>query len=269
MTEQLPTENRQPGRPVILLGASNLTRDFPLILRLLQPTLEAPCDIYTALGHGRSYGTWSRLLHRALPGITRCELWNALPDPGLIPEQPLALLTDIGNDLIYGQSVDSIFSWVELCLEKLKPIDARVTITLLPESTLAKLSHLRFEMTRRLFFPKNPASLSDLIQKVSELNQRLQELAGAPRIRIVTPQPEWYGFDPIHYRASQRARLWKAILTSWELEKLEQHSVRSRLMDGWYAFTYLPPAVRRRWGKEIQSSQPARMLADGTRISVY
>lgn len=269
MPEFTAPDPQTGGRPVILLGASNLTRDFPLILRLLQPSIGVPCDIYTALGHGRSYGTWSRLLHRALPGISRCDLWQALPTPDRISEQPLALLTDIGNDLIYGQSVDAIFSWVRLCLDQLQAIDARVTITLLPEFTLAKLSNLRFEMTRRLFFPKNPASLPDLIQKVGELNQRLAELAEDPRIRIVAPQPEWYGFDPIHYRVSQRARLWKTILTSWELENLEQQTVRNRLLDGWYAFTYLPPAVRRRWGKEIRCSQPTRMFADGTRISVY
>lgn len=269
MTEPVSPENQQSARPVILLGASNLTRDFPLILRLLQPAVDSPSHIYTALGHGRSYGTWSRLLHRALPGIARCDLWDALPKPETITEQPLALLTDIGNDLIYGQSVDAIFSWVQLCLDRLQALDARVTITLLPEASLAKLSNLRFEMTRRLFFPNNRASLSDLVRKVNQLNQRLSAVEDGQRIQIVEPRPEWYGFDPIHYRASQRARLWKTILTTWELPALEQHSGRARWLDGCYAFTYLPPAVKRRWGKEILCRQPVRMLADGTRISVY
>lgn len=269
MTTSVPLENQQPARPVILLGASNLTRDFPLILRLLQPALDAPCHIYTALGHGRSYGTWSRLLHRALPGISRCDLWDALPQPELITEQPLALLTDIGNDLIYGQSVDAIFSWVKLCLDQLQSLDARVTITLLPQDTLAKLSNLRFEMTRRLFFPNNSASLSDLVRKVNELNQRLSELEKGQQIQIVEPAPEWYGFDPIHYRYSQRTHLWKSILTTWDLPALEQQRVKNRWLDGCYAFTFLTPAVKRRWGKQIVSSQPARRLADGTLISVY
>lgn len=269
MTEPVSLAPQSAERPIIFLGASNLTRDFPLILRLLQPTLDAPSHIYTALGHGRSYGTWSRLLYRALPGITRCDLWDALPKPEFIVDQPLALLTDIGNDLIYGQSVDAIFSWVRHCLDQLQTIDARVTITLLPESTLAKLSNLRFEMTRRLFFPNNRASLSDLIRKVNELNQRLSDLRDDPRIQIVEPQPEWYGFDPIHYRVSQRVHLWKTILTTWDLPRLEPHSTRNRWLDGCYALAYLPPAVKRRWGKEILCSQPARTLADGTRISVY
>lgn len=269
MPEITAPEKQQPGRPVILLGASNLTRDFPLILRLLQSALEARCEIFTALGHGRSYGTWSRLLYRALPGITRCHLWDALPQPDSGAEQPLALLTDIGNDLIYGQSVDSIFGWVELSLQKLSAINARVTITLLPEESLAQLSSLRFEMTRRLFFPRNPASLSDLIRKVSELNQRLSLLADNQQIKVIKPARNWYGFDPIHYRYSQRSLLWKTILSAWELPALEKISVKNSWLDGWYAYTYLSPAERRRWGKQIQCSQPVRILPNGTTISVY
>ncbi|WP_339735761.1 SGNH/GDSL hydrolase family protein [uncultured Gimesia sp.] len=262
-------ENPRSQRPVILLGASNLTRDFPLILRLLQTSIDSPTDIFTAMGHGRSYGAWSRLLHRALPGITKSELWDALPERTSESHQPLALLTDIGNDLIYGQSTDTIFGWVKDCVRQLQQIDARITITLLPEESLSRLSNLRFELTRRLFFPTNPASLTDLIQKVQRLNQQLLEFAVSNQICIVEASQDWYGFDPIHYRYSQRTLLWKLILSTWPLPQLEHSPAKQRWYDTFYSVFHLKPALKRQWGKTHHTPQPTRILSDGTRISMY
>ncbi|QDT43541.1 hypothetical protein Pan241w_36430 [Gimesia alba] len=262
-------DNSCSHRPVIMLGASNLTRDFPLILRLLQTSMDSPADIFTAMGHGRSYGTWSRLIHRALPGITKCELWDALPKQNAESHQPLALLTDIGNDLIYGQSTETIFRWVQDCVRQLQIIDARIIITLLPEESLARLSNIRFELTRRMFFPKNPASLTDLIQKVQHLNQQLLEFADSNQLQIVEASRDWYGFDPIHYRYSQRAALWKSILANWDIPILEQSPAKQRWYDTFYSVFHLKPALKRQWGKLQHAAQPTQILPDGTRILMY
>tara|TARA_R110002111_G_scaffold261492_1_gene334525 strand:- start:45138 stop:45947 length:810 start_codon:yes stop_codon:yes gene_type:complete len=262
-------ENPSPARPVILLGASNLTRDFPLILRLLETAIESPVNIFTAMGHGRSYGNWSRLLSRALPGISKCELWDAIPEARTESQQPLALLTDIGNDLIYGQSTDAILGWIESCIRHLQQIDARITITLLPEASISQLSAFRFDVTRRLFFPHNRVSLEELKQKVRSLNQRLAEFAKFDQIAVVEIPRAWYGFDPIHYRYSQRATLWKSILSEWDLPAITNHAAQNRWYDCFYSFYHLQPALKRQWGKTQRRSQPARILADGTRISVY
>jgi hypothetical protein len=269
MDSKNSTENRSPGQPVILLGASNLTRDFPLILRLLNNSVKLPCDIYTAMGHGRSYGHWSRLLHRALPGISKSEIWDAIPGERTESAQPLAILTDIGNDLIYGQSTEAIFSWIELCVKQLQQIDARITITLLPEASISQLSSFRFELTRRLFFPNNPVSLTDLKQKVRHLNERLSTLATRKQITVVEIPANSYGFDPIHYRYSQRATLWKSLLSEWELLEFKNQSGQNRWFDFIYSFYHLQPATKRQWGKIHRKPQPVRILENGTRISVY
>jgi len=269
MDSKNSTETRSPGQPVILLGASNLTRDFPLILRLLKNSVDPPCDIYTAMGHGRSYGIWSRLLYRTLPGISKCEIWDALLGERAESPQPLAIITDIGNDLIYGQSTDAIFGWIESCIKQLREIDARITITLLPEASISQLSSFRFELTRRLFFPKNSVSLADLKQKVRNLNERLSELSSLEQITIVEIPHTSYGFDPIHYRYSQRSTLWKSILSEWELPAITNQSAQNRWFDFIYSFYHLQPATKRQWGKVHCKPQPVRILDDGTRISVY
>ncbi len=270
MDPQNPTDQRRPVQPVILLGASNLTRDFPLILRLLNNSVDYPCDIYSAMGHGRSFGNWSRLLYRALPGISKCGIWDALPGKETESLQPLAIITDIGNDLIYGQSTDAIFSWIESCIKQLQEINARITITLLPEASISKLSSFRFELTRRLFFPNNPVSLAELKLSVRHLNEQLSQLANQNKqITIVEIPAISYGFDPIHYRYTQRSALWKSLLAEWELPAFMNQSAQNRMLDFIYSYFYLQPAIKRQWGKIYRKPQPVRILADGTRISVY
>src|SRR6185312_6977256 len=107
-----------PCLRAVLLGASNLKASLPLVVDLLRRRAGGPVEVLAACGHGRSYIAWSRFLAiRHLPGIAGCGLWQALEDrPGL---STVALLTDAGNDLVYGAPVPAIVRGIEACLEKL------------------------------------------------------------------------------------------------------------------------------------------------------
>ncbi len=107
-------------RRVILLGASNLTRGISTVVGIAQASLGGPLDVVAAMGHGRSYGMWSRVLVRELPGIATCALWDALDRRPRL--DTVALVTDIGNDIFYGASIDEIVSWVDVTLARLERI---------------------------------------------------------------------------------------------------------------------------------------------------
>ena len=57
------------------------------------------------------------MLGRELPGITTCGLWDALA--ARPPARTAALVTDVGNDLLYGAPVAAILDWVAECLDRL------------------------------------------------------------------------------------------------------------------------------------------------------
>src|ERR1043165_8514894 len=95
-----------PSRRVILLGASNLALSFPTVVATVRQTWSEAVEIMAAMGHGRSYGQDSSVLGRKIPGIFPCALWQDLQNRPPLPTS--ALLTDIGNDILYGISPDRL-----------------------------------------------------------------------------------------------------------------------------------------------------------------
>src|SRR5579872_6971938 len=84
---------------VILLGASNVANGFPTIVATAGRLLGAPLDVLGAFGHGRSYAMRMGILWHELPGIRECGMWPVLE--ARPPAPTFALLTDVGNDLLY------------------------------------------------------------------------------------------------------------------------------------------------------------------------
>jgi hypothetical protein len=201
---------------VVLLGASNLALSFPLVVRQLAAGLPGPLEIFGAFGHGRSYCTWSRVLFRGLPGIDRCGLWADLERAA--SEQPartLALITDVGNDLIYGSEPAVIARRVEQCLATLVTHRAEIVITRIPLASVERLSALRFHATKTIFFPRTRVTWPTMLERARVMDRMLVELAVRYSARAIDQPLAWYGFDPIHIRHSQRSVAWRTIFSAW------------------------------------------------------
>jgi hypothetical protein len=255
-----------PAKRVVLLGASNLTRGISTVIRLAQLSLGGPLQVLAALGHGRSYGLYSRVLVRELPGIDECGIWQALEDGGLAPTW--ALITDIGNDVFYGATTDEIIRWVERALDRLAAHQARVVMTLLPTDNAAHISPWRFRLMRRLMFRSCVLELDEVHAITLEINQRLRALARDRAIELIAQRNCWYGFDPIHIRLAQWPHAWGEILSTWRNESRAVFSPEPSLAR-WLYLRSLPPLERSLFGRVRRAAQPAGRLADGTTISFY
>ena len=240
---------------VILLGASNLTIGFPLVLKMLENGFPAPVEIHAAYGHGRSYGTWSRIFYRELPGIINCHLWDNVNTAGISPASTVALLTDVGNDLMYGADVSQILEWIEECLRRLAEQQSQIVLTLLPMSGLKTLSALRFHFARMIFFPKQSSSRPDLLKRAAELNERLFHVGSRYGVHFIEPPATWYGLDPIHIRRSRRKEAWRKIFSGWPSFGLADDSVHSSLKHRFDTWRFRP-AQRRIRGRLQSTPQP-------------
>ncbi|MBA4019462.1 MAG: hypothetical protein C0483_20035 [Pirellula sp.] len=267
MTTTLP----EPTERVVLLGASNLTRGFATVLGLLKHHRSGPLDVLAALGNGRSYGIYARLLGRGLTGILSCGLWPALDRR---PKLPLtALLTDIGNDVMYGVPVPQILAWVEECLVRLQKHDARIVVTGLPTTNLPRLGERRFLLLRTLLFPGNRDTLPDVTRRSQEVDAGVRELAARYAATFVEPDAHWYGIDPIHVRRHHWPTAWRQILTGLHSSAKRGPTTADNLprVSFWNSLgtQFWIPEERFLLGLAQRRAQPCKTLVDGTRISIY
>lgn len=255
-----------PVLRAVLLGASNLRMGFPSVLPRLRAGAGGPVEVLAALGHGRSYGSWSRLLWvRQLPGISGCGLWADLDRRP--PLSTLGLITDVGNDLLYGAPAAEIAAWVEACLERLRERDVETILTLLPLATLEKVSAFRYHLVRTILFPgRRAASWDAMLYSVRELNESLCRLGRAHGARLVEPSPSWYGIDPIHVRRRMRETAWSQILRH-RLLPHEGSPARLRALRS--PLPALGAAEQRLCGVPLRTPQPARRFKDGTTVALY
>jgi hypothetical protein len=264
-SRQPPEAAEAPFRRAILLGASNLAIHLPTIVETARLVCGGPVDAMIAAGHGRSYGTTTSVLGRVLPSILHCGLWRELESRRAAPTS--VLVTDIGNDLLYGQPVEQIAAWVEECLARLAPTAATLAVTELPLETTQSLSERRFQFLRSVLFPNSSLTHEEALTRSRELNARVLELAARYQAVVVKPSSAWYGLDPIHIRRTRGARVWREILGRWTPESEAEFARNS--VARWIAVRRLRPLERTLWGRVQRHPQPAGRLPDGTTISLY
>ena len=248
-----------PTQRAVLLGASNLRASLPLVVNLLRRRAGGPVEVLAACGHGRSYGAWSRFLGiRHLPGIAGCGLWQALEDRPA--PSTLALLTDAGNDLVYGAEVPEIARWIEICLDRLARRRAQVVLTLLPLARLERLSPWEVRVAVSLLFPGRRAPWPALLERARELDERLRRMGREHGARLVEPEASWYGIDPIHLRRSRRREVWERLTGAAGSPAADGRQVRLPLLGA---------ETLRLAGRTLRTPQPAAHLADGTTVALY
>ncbi len=251
-------------RRVILLGASNLTLALPSVVAHLRGSGPGPVDIVAACGHGRSFGIESQALFRRLPGIEACGLWRHLED---LPEAPSqALLMDVGNDLLFGPSVEQIARWVEACLERLRARGCDSVVVRMPTASLGRLPEWRYGLLRRILYPPATKSLVQLREEFDELDGRLGDLCDAFGAAQVESPVSWYGFDPIHIRPRKQREAWAAILGAWSTPTTA--AAASSKAEHWRVWRLRP---QERWirGRHQRTAQPVLELADGSTVSLF
>jgi hypothetical protein len=179
-----------------------------------------------------------------------------------------ALLTDIGNDLMFGATHDRLQNWIEGCLDRLSDSGASVVITQLPVASVESLSERRFQFYRRLFIPGRRLTLEDAKTMVREFNERLLKLGEVRKIPVISLPNTWYGLDPIHLRRRVFRSAWPTMLESWREAECALELSRSSIWMTAYLAS-LAPLEHTIFGFRRRTSQPSGRLSDGTTISLY
>ena len=246
---------------IIFLGASNLARGFRPIVEEAHSVFGSPLEMIFALGHGRSYGSPSRVLGRQLPAILHCRMWKELARRPRLPTT--AFVTDIGNDLLYMRTPTAVSAWVETALVRLISHEASTFISTLPAESVSRLHPAVFYVLRKSLFPQSQLTFDEAHQCIAETNTLISQLAQKHQATLFHHPLECYGIDPIHIRHGKQRAAWRQVLLRSGSSEL---SVKNHLP------RHIPqprPRYRRLWGRTQRSRQPHIRLDCGTSISVY
>jgi hypothetical protein len=253
----------QPVGRVVALGASNLTRGFHTIVATARHRWGRDVEVLGALGHGRAYCMRSSFLVRSLPGIAQCGIWSHLER--MPRTRTRGIVTDIGNDILYGASADQVLTSVDHCIARLQRLTDDVALTDLPLSSIRALSSARFLLFRSLLVPRCRSSLAQVIETAGLVSEGLHAMAAARRVRLLPQKPEWYGVDPIHIRPALWRPAWQEILCGGRDDAPEATASWSEAL-GLYA---LRP--ERQWllGREQVTPQQGVTLGSGGRVWLF
>lgn len=252
---------------LIVLGASNVAKSLEVLLNVAPRMMPKPLEVYAAIGRGRSYGVASKFLFRGLPGILESELWPVLKK-GNNEAETSCVITDVGNDLLYDQSVDQIIDWVEQCIIRLRQTEGRIAITGIPLSCVRSLAPYKFKAFRTMMFPRSRLQLQTVQERAEALDVRLQQLANDDDITFIPQKPEWYGFDPIHWKQAKRPEVWHTILSTLGHATFDYSRVHSSFfhsMKHWRT----RPASRTLFGFQQTQTQPSIHRGEHLTVALY
>lgn len=293
-----------PKNRIILLGASNLTLSLRLVIHQMQQRFDGPSEILAAVGHGRAYGVSSQMLSRGLPGIAASGLWLQLEATN--PRPTYALMTDIGNDILYESAPEQILRQVEWCVKQLQKQSAQILVTNLPMTSIEDLSKRRYIFFRNIFYPFCRLSRDETVRRARAVHRGLIDMASRLQFKLYEQQSSWFGPDGIHVHYWKRHAFYRDVLEQFpsrsdrqdgvdespdhapSLVRQAHHesnshlAVRPELVEGlnknchlgkkeWLLTWQRRPqfAYKTLMGREIHCQQPSGWLADGTTIFKY
>lgn len=251
----------RPSNRMILLGASNLTLSLRLIIQLMQHRCGSPSEVFVAAGHGRSYGQFSQVLMRGLPGIASSGLWAQLDSVDTLPTY--AFLTDIGNDILYGSEPEQILAWISECVQRLQRQSVCLVMTNLPIASIESLSEWRYQLFRNLLYPFCQLSRLEIIDRARSVHRGLMALASDRHFELCEQDPIWFGHDGIHVSYWKRRALYQHFLERFPMS----HEGLTPVVSSWKQRPQF--AYKTMWGREQRCQQPSGQLTDGTTVALY
>lgn len=250
----------------MLLGASNVVRGLHVLLGVARGAWGRDLEVLAAIGLGRSYGTRSMVLGRVLPSVLESGLWDELDRRPHVPTR--AVVTDVGNDILYTAPVPDIVRWVARCVARLRAHGADVIVTGLPLARVERLGPLGYAALKTIIFPRHRwLPRREALARARDVNAGLRGVAAEAGARFFEPRDEWYGLDPIHLRLGAWRRAWSCILAG----RAEGLGEAGRPLGPLTAarLAAAPPALQWLFGSERRRAQPALTIPGGMTVSMY
>jgi len=215
MSEGFQHQNLKGNPPTlfVLMGASNLARGYDGIADCLRNVLgPQTVEILAAMGPGRGYCAEGGILNARYAPILRSGILEAAE--GLKTARGcrvLALITDIGNDIMYGVSAEEIIASLDCIFKKLRAMQAEVLVTSIHVDLEHDVGEDLFNLLARIFYPKSSLTWKQAIVEVRKVNHFL-ESRSVNEIHLIRGMEAYCGGDRIHYSLDKSFKGWTRVL---------------------------------------------------------
>ena len=195
----------------VLMGASNLARGYGALAHCFESCLAPdPVEILHAMGPGRGYCAEGGIFNVTYPAIGSSGILESISERAEKPRRVLALITDIGNDIMYGVSSRALTACLTTLLQKLNTFDAEVFVHPIPLDFSEDVSKSQFHILKSIFYPQSAIDYETAKGAVTTVNGFLQAQAGG-RIHLLPSAKDFCGVDKIHYSIFCGHQAWSVV----------------------------------------------------------
>ena len=203
----------QTQNPVlfIFLGASNLARSFYGLKRCIGRCIfPRPASFMHAMGPGRGYVSRGGILNAIYSPILNCGIFEAVRNKRIKNQQVVALITDIGNDIMYDVSPEKIIGGLQYIFNALDGFETNIFITPIPIDLENDISEFHFQIIRQVYFPKSPVKHSQASNNIKAINKFILQSSNK-KITVINDMKQFCGIDKIHYSILKSQSAWSHI----------------------------------------------------------
>ena len=207
------SENITPLHPespvvLILLGASNLSRGcFAFAKHLRNCLLPRSVEVFIASGPGRGYCVPGGLLNINYPPIYSSDIFEAVQKKSESGCRVIALVTDIGNDIMYNVSAEKLIETIQQIFVTLQSMNAEIFYTTLPVAFERKVHPVWFYILRSILLPFSRVSYDKATAGIITVNQFLKNYP-SENCHLIPDMDRYLGYDEIHYGWLRAHHAW-------------------------------------------------------------
>ena len=204
-----------PDPPIVflLMGASNLARGYSMLTHHLSECLKKnKTEFLNALGPGRGFCARGGIFNITYSPIQDCRIIESAEKKSKEALHTVALITDIGNDLMYGESADTLIASLDLMIDEILKWGADIFLTPIHVNLKKDVSPTIFVVLRFLLYPSSKVNYEEMDLSILKINDYLEDkVRENERMHLITGLEAFAGLDKIHYSLLKTHAAWSAV----------------------------------------------------------
>ncbi len=202
---------KHTGSLFVLLGASNLARGYFAFTQHISKSILG-AEFVNALGPGRGYCARGGLLNFSYSPIGECQVMEQAKIYAERGFRVTVLLTDIGNDIMYGVPEQFLIKCIDTLIEKSLQLNAEVFVTSIHVNVCKDMGEISFKLLKAIFYPNSLVTINRADSVVKKINHYLKEKSSQnERVHLVRGLGAFCGVDKIHYSLFKSHIVWSRI----------------------------------------------------------